>query len=203
MGSKPENVPVYSDIIEHFQKGEVAEFEIDPTNKLTMKLKDEKVVEFQLRSVEFFMEQIKDNLEGVKYNLPVKETIPWWVSFLPYVIVIFILVGAWIFFINRVSKTSSDSSGGSGASGGLGGRMNSFTKARTKLGSNEKVKVTFNDVAGADEEKEELEEIVDFLKNSEKFSSIGAKIPKGVLLMGPPGTGKTLLAKAVAGEAGV
>ena len=108
MGSKPENVPVYSDIIEHFQKGEVAEFEIDPTNKLTMKLKDEKVVEFQLRSVEFFMEQIKDNLEGVKYNLPVKETIPWWVSFLPYVIVIFILVGAWIFFINRVSKTSSD-----------------------------------------------------------------------------------------------
>jgi len=203
MGSKPENVPIYSDIIEHFAKGEVAEFEIDPTNKLTMKLKDEKVIEFQLRSVEFFMEQIKDNLEGVKYNLPDKETIPWWVSFLPYVIVIFILVGAWIFFINRVSKTGSDSSGGSGGSGGLGGRMNSFTKARTKLGSNEKVKVTFNDVAGADEEKEELEEIVDFLKNSEKFSSIGAKIPKGVLLMGPPGTGKTLLAKAVAGEAGV
>ena len=86
---------------------------------------------------------------------------------------------------------------------GKGGKINSFGKARAKLGSDEKKKVLFTDVAGADEEKEELREVVDFLKEPKKFTELGARIPKGVLLVGPPGTGKTLLAKAVAGEAGV
>ena len=86
---------------------------------------------------------------------------------------------------------------------GLGGDkgVTKFSKARTRLGSEEKKKVTFADVAGADEEKEELQEIVDFLKNPQKYTALGAHIPKGVLLVGPPGTGKTLIAKAVAGEA--
>ena len=119
-----------------------------------------------------------------------------WVQLIPYVLVIGVFCLAWWLFI---SKTAQGGSGG----GGLGGRMNSFSKARTKLGSDEKNKVFFKDVAGADEEKEELREVVDFLKEPRKFSELGARIPKGVLLIGPPGTGKTLLAKAVAGESGV
>ncbi|MBO5270514.1 MAG: AAA family ATPase, partial [Clostridia bacterium] len=87
--------------------------------------------------------------------------------------------------------------------GGAGGRMNNFGKARVKTPQNDKSKVLFRDVAGADEEKAELQEVVQFLKDPSKFIKLGAKIPHGVLLVGPPGTGKTLLAKAVAGEAGV
>ena len=89
------------------------------------------------------------------------------------------------------------------AAGGKGGKIGSFGKAHAKLGTNEKNRVTFADVAGADEEKQELEEVVEFLKNPQKYAKLGAKVPKGVLLVGPPGTGKTLLAKAVAGEANV
>ncbi len=123
----------------------------------------------------------------VIYREPV--TVPWWYSFLPMLLSLGVVVLLW-FFIMRAQT------GGSG-------KMNNFGKARARVQDPGKNKVTFNDVAGADEEKEELQEMVDFLRNPKAYIEMGARIPKGVLLVGPPGTGKTLLAKAVAGEAGV
>ena len=107
-------------------------------------------------------------------------------SFLPFIL----LIGVWIFFMNRMQG------------GGKGGAMG-FGKSRAKLLTEKQGRITFDDVAGIDEAKEELEEIVEFLRNPQKFSRLGGKIPKGALLVGPPGTGKTLLARAIAGEAGV
>ena len=109
---------------------------------------------------------------------------------MPYLIIFLVMGGLWYAMMR------------SAQGGGAGGVMK-FSKARTRLGSEEKKKKTFADVAGADEEKEELQEIVEYLKNPAAYADMGARIPKGVLLVGPPGTGKTLLAKAVAGEAGV
>ena len=123
----------------------------------------------------------------VEYRAPI--VIPWWYEFLPYLIMLGILVVAW-YVIMR-------------AQGGGNGRVMSFGRSRARMQDPSKNKVTFSDVAGADEEKEELQEMVDFLKNPKNYIDAGARIPKGVLLVGPPGTGKTLLAKAVAGEAGV
>lgn len=126
------------------------------------------------------------------YNYDVGWVAPWWMSFIPTLFMIGVLIFVWYFLMKRA---------GGGEAGG-GGAFK-FGKARTRLGSDEKKKVTFADVAGADEEKAELQEIVEYLKNPARFVEIGARIPKGVLLIGPPGTGKTLIAKAVAGEAGV
>ncbi len=200
---------LYSDILDIVEEGsyegnEIKKIKIDKNSTLIISYTDEKVKEtkFVLRDWRLFYEDVKDDLqsnEKIKFDIEEPTTIPWWVSLLPYALVIIVLVVLWWTFISR--PVNKDGMGG--GMGGLGGRMNSFSRARTRLGSDEKNKVYFKDVAGADEEKEELKEIVDFLKNPAKYTEIGAKIPKGVLLMGAPGTGKTLLAKAVAGEAGV
>ena len=123
----------------------------------------------------------------VEYRAPVVT--PWWMDFLPFLLVSGLLMVFWLFIMRSQS--------------GGGGKVMNFGKSHARVQDPSKNKVTFADVAGADEEKEELQEMVDFLRNPKQYTNVGARIPKGVLLVGPPGTGKTLLAKAVAGEAGV
>ncbi len=127
------------------------------------------------------------------YQFSPANTFPWWVSLLPGVAMVVVIVLLYYFGMKKMME-----GGGPG-----GAKMGGFGKAHVKMPADDKSKITFRDVAGADEEKEELVEIVDYLKAPTKFARLGARIPHGVLLMGPPGTGKTLLAKAVAGEAGV
>ena len=183
------------DIFGYFKNGEVASFELDQEANLSIVLTDGKEINAVLLDYELFRDQIfvpliLENPENtVEYNLIEPTQIPWWVEFLPYVIIFVLFIGFWIFMMNQAT--------------GKGGKINAFGKAKAKLGSSEKIKVRFSDVAGCDEEKEDLKEVVDFLRDPERYRKLGAKIPKGVLLVGPPGTGKTLLAKAVAGEAGV
>ena len=188
----------YSEIMVEFDNYNVSEYEIDlGTGELTYKLRgDDKEHKYEVPNVSLFMEDIKDYREqyNKKYHdeEPIKENLikitdrSWIYSLIP-VIVTVLLGCAILYFMMRQS--------------GGGGKYSSFGKANLKNQANAR-KATFNDVAGADEEKQELEEIVDFLKNPNKYKDIGAKVPKGVLLLGPPGTGKTLLARAVAGEAG-
>ncbi len=127
--------------------------------------------------------------QGIEITAQNPKEPPWWTTLLSSFLPILLLIGVWFFIMQQTQ--------------GTGGKVMSFGKSRARMSTGDKVKVSFNDVAGADEAKEELAEVVEFLQHPKKFNDIGARIPKGVLLFGPPGTGKTLLAKAVAGEAGV
>ena len=192
----------YSEMLTMFREEQVVKFEVSKNNTLTFETADKKLYYHSLRDVALFYEDLGDEISRQLAKGTLKEfnyestAVSIWVQLFPYILVIGAFCLVWWLFISKTAK-------GGANGGGLGGRMNSFSKARTKLGSDEKNKVYFKDVAGADEEKEELREVVEFLKNPQKFSDLGARIPRGVLLIGPPGTGKTLLAKAVAGESGV
>ncbi len=182
----------YSQLISDIQNGKVQEIILED-NKATVKYKEEGQRDqfVYIPDVEVFMDEVKDLIRqgDLEFRSRVPYSPPWWISILPTLVIIVVFVLFWVFFLQQ--------------SQGGGSRVMSFGKSRAKMTIDDKRKVTFNDVAGADEEKEELREIVEFLKHSKKFLELGARIPKGVLLVGPPGTGKTLLAKAVSGEAGV
>ncbi len=146
-----------------------------------------------ISSVDSFTEMVTDaynNGQVKDFRVERPMSAPWWLQILPTIGLIVVFVIFWVFFLQQ-------------SQGGGGNRVMSFGKSRARISTDDKRKVTFEDVAGADEEKEELKEIVEFLKSPKKFIELGARIPKGVLLVGPPGTGKTLLARAVSGEAGV
>ncbi|MCR5663341.1 MAG: ATP-dependent zinc metalloprotease FtsH [Oscillospiraceae bacterium] len=196
---------VYSDLVKLFREEKVKTFvtegndivlevrtgETDPeTGKEKTERKEYSLISFSVFYEDFHELIDEQSASGVieEYDYKQGFTVPWWVGILPYLLLIGGAIWIWYAMMRQQG-------GGAGVA--------RFSRARTRLGSEEKNKKTFADVAGCDEEKEELAEIVDFLKNPKAYTDMGARIPKGVLLVGPPGTGKTLLAKAVAGEANV
>ncbi len=183
----------YSDVIKDLQSSKLTTVDLQ-SDKATIKVKgDEKKYLVYIPDVSSFVNELNTaikNKQDIKVSFHPPAQAPWWVAILPTVGLIVIFVLFWVFFLQQ-------------SQGGGGSRVMSFGKSRAKMNTDDKRKITFGDVAGADEEKEELKEIVEFLKQPKKFEELGARIPKGVLLVGPPGTGKTLLAKAVSGEAGV
>lgn len=202
-GSRPQRAEVYSDIVRYFKDQKVAEYSMNlGTGEMKLKLKeDNKEIEYTAPNVLWMREDIKPFVEEYNSNNPdaqMKQNLirasenSWWSSILLNLLTFVGLGFVWWFVMRRMMSGL-----------GEGGRSMTFGKAKIKNMNDEKRKTTFEDVAGADEEKEELAELVEFLKNPAKYNDLGARIPKGVLLIGPPGTGKTLLARAVAGEAGV
>jgi len=196
--------PSYSQIRTLFEQEKVKNFSVKD-NVLTMTVRGEgdqtSTVTYELSNFYVFYNDLHELIdqqrsEGIieDYDYPMGVQGSWWYQYLPYLLVILVMAGlAYMLFLRQ-----SAASGGGGGPG-----PNRFGHARTRTLADQGKKVTFNDVAGADEEKEELQEIVEFLRDPQRFTALGARIPKGVLLVGPPGTGKTLIAKAVAGEAGV
>ncbi|MFR3879807.1 MAG: ATP-dependent zinc metalloprotease FtsH [Oscillospiraceae bacterium] len=189
----------YSKVVELFNKEQVRQFVVEDqtiTMQLNKPYNGQTTITAPLADPESFRQEMHETFaeqtaSGVleSYNFVPDKGFSPYTLILPLLVVGLVILFVWALLMGRMSSA--------------GNPMNAFSKARTVLGVPGDKKVTFDDVAGADEEKEELQEIVDFLKNPEKFTEIGARIPHGLLLVGPPGTGKTLLARAVAGEAGV
>ena len=202
---QPKEPLVYSSLIELFEQEKVKSF-VTEGNDIVMKVRTGKTdaetgeeetetQEYSLMSFSVFYEDFRELIEQQRKDGVIEEydykqgfSAPWWMGLIPYLLLFGVVIWLWYAMMNQ--------------QGGAGGAAR-FSKARVRFASEEKNKKTFADVAGCDEEKEELAEIVDFLKDPKAYTAMGARIPKGVLLVGPPGTGKTLLAKAVAGEANV
>ena len=186
-GNKPAT-PTYSEVIELFENKQVEPFEL-AGDELTLTLREPFEGEDEVTKIIPFPDKFFDDLsetieqqkaDGIltEYDIDEGWTAPWWLSFLPYLIIMVVFGVLWYSMMMR-------------AGGGGAGGVARFSKARTRNGADEDQKKTFADVAGCDEEKEELQEIVEFLKDPHEFTEMGARIPKGVLLVGPPGTGKT------------
>lgn len=191
----------FSELVNYINKGSVTQLQIDETNQAIAVVKEgkgekETTIVADIPGVDILYQHAGDQIkkqvseESLKLITPRPTQLPWWLSMLPSLILTIIIVAFWIMFFRQ-------------SQGGGTGKAMSFGKSRARVSVKDKDSVTFKDVAGADVEKAELAEIVEFLRAPQKFTMLGAKIPKGVLLVGPPGTGKTLLAKAVAGEADV